>query len=187
VVGGGQTELKPQAPAPAPPAPAPPAPAPPAKDGAANAPAPPPAVPAPPAPKDEAAGAAKDQDQLQGTWQVVEFVQDGFTTPAEAAQEIKMTFKGDRMSLVGPEGKGGISIGKREFSYKLDPAQKPKILEVSPLDGPFKGKMAPAIYELNGDELKICMPNADVKTPPAELKSTKGSKVGLFVLKRVKP
>ena len=125
--------------------------------------------------------AKKDSEGLQGTWEVVEFTADGKSFPEEFRREIRITFKGDKMLILE---RGGT--GKREYSFKLDPSKKPKAIDVTPLDGPFKDKTAPAIYELKGDELKLCMPNQETKDRPTEFKAAKGSKLGLFVLKRSK-
>jgi uncharacterized protein (TIGR03067 family) len=124
--------------------------------------------------------AKKDQEGLQGTWEVVEFVTDGKPVPEEKRKEIKVVFKGEKMTLTGPGG-----IGKREYSFKLDPGKNPKAIDVTPLDGQFKGKTVPAIYELKGDHLKLCIPNRG-KERPAEFKTAEGSNLGLFVLKRSK-
>ena len=125
--------------------------------------------------------AKKDSEGLQGTWEVVEFTADGKLYPEEIPKEIKLTFKGEKMLISGPGG-----IGKREYSFKLDPSKKPKAIDVTPLDGPFKDKTVPAIYELSGDELKFCMPNQETKDRPTEFKASEGSKLGLFVSKRSK-
>jgi len=128
----------------------------------------------------QADDAKKDQDGLQGSWEVVELVMDGKPAPEATRKEIKIVFKGEKMTLTGPEG-----IGKREFSFKLDPSKKPKSIDFNPLEGQFKGKTSPAIYELKRDELKLCMPNRG-KERPTEFKAGEGSNLGLFVLKRSK-
>jgi uncharacterized protein (TIGR03067 family) len=123
--------------------------------------------------------AKKDLEELQGDWEVVEFIADGKPSPEEVCKEIKIVFKGEKMQLSGPG-----EIGIREYSFKLDPSKKPKAIDVTALDGPFKDKSVPAIYELEGDELRFCMPNQETKDRPTEFKAAEGSKLGLFVLKR---
>ena len=125
--------------------------------------------------------AKKGSEGLHGTWEVVEFTADGKPAPEEFRKEIKITFNGEKMLISGPGG-----IGKREYSFKLDHSKKPKAIDVTPLDGPFKDKTVPAIYELKGDELKFCMPNEETKDRPTEFKAAEGSKLGLFVSKRSK-
>ena len=123
----------------------------------------------------------KDADKIQGTWEAVEMTIDGRPIPAEEVKEIQIVFTPDKMQLVGKAG-----IGKREYTYKIDPDTKPKSLDTTPLDGPFKGKTGPAIYELDGDNLKLCIPNKETKDRPADFKAEQGSNLGLFILKRAK-
>ncbi len=129
-----------------------------------------------------AADDSKDKDQILGTWQVSSMELGGNPAPEDATKEVRFEFTADKMILSGMRGPE-----KREYTYKLDPTTKPKAIDTSPLDGPFKGKTGPAIYELDGDTLKLCIPNKETKDRPSEFKSPKGSQLGLFVLKRVKP
>ena len=122
-----------------------------------------------------------DRAKIQGTWEVVEFVVNGQTIPEEQSKEMRLAFTEDKMTLTGSNGQN-----KREYTYSLDPAAMPRAIDTSPLDGPFKGKKGPAIYELDGDSLKLCIPNKETKDRPTEFKSPKGSNLGLFVLRRVK-
>jgi uncharacterized protein (TIGR03067 family) len=73
-------------------------------------------------------------------------------------------------------------------SYKLDPTKKPKEIDLTPLDGPAneKGKTGRAIYSLDGDVLKICMPGSlATGERPTELATKEGGKTSLFIFKRV--
>ncbi len=126
-------------------------------------------------------GAKKDQEQIQGTWEATEMVMNGRPAPDEVRKGITFTFAGDKMTLTGPGG-----IGKREYQFKLDPTKKPKAIDTIPQEGPFKGKSGPAIYELKADTLKLCIPNQITNERPKAFESTKGSNLGLFVLKRAK-
>ncbi len=127
---------------------------------------------------DDAAG---DQQKLQGKWTAAEFIVNGEQVP-ESREGLTITFTGDTMLLTGPGG-----IGRREFKIKLDPSKSPKAIDTIAQDGPFKGTSNPAIYELDGDVLKICMPNEQTTERPKEFESPAGAKLGLFVLKRAKP
>ncbi|MEK6236079.1 MAG: TIGR03067 domain-containing protein, partial [Planctomycetales bacterium] len=84
--------------------------------------------------------AKKDQDALQGTWRGVEFVASGKPVPKEAAERITFVFEGNKMTLSGTDGPQ-----KRTFSFTLDPSKNPKAIDVSPLEGAFKGKTSSAI------------------------------------------
>jgi uncharacterized protein (TIGR03067 family) len=129
----------------------------------------------------QADDAVGDQQKLQGKWTATEFIVNGEQAP-ELREGLSITFTGDTMLLVGTGG-----IGKREYKIKLDPSKTPKAIDTIAQDGPFEGKSSPAIYELDGDALRICMPNKETTERPKEFAAPKGSNLGLFVLKRSKP
>jgi uncharacterized protein (TIGR03067 family) len=122
-----------------------------------------------------------DRKKLQGSWEVREFVINGESMPEVDRSKIKIVFLNDSMKLAGPGG-----IGTREYIYKLDSSKVPKAINTIPQDGPFAGKIGPAIYELKDDTLRLCMPNRETNDRPKEFKAPKGSELGLFVLKKSK-
>jgi len=67
------------------------------------------------------------------------------------------------------------------------PTGEPKVIDLKPLYDPFKGQTCPGIYELDGDTLKLCLPNEPLAARPTELKAGAGSRLCLFTLKRSKP
>lgn len=123
----------------------------------------------------------KDQDKMQGAWQVVEFIADGKTIPEDIRSKLVVVIKDDRIELTGFGG-----VDKRELAFKLDPTKKPKAMDVTPQDGPYKGKTNPAIYDFDGDSLKLCMSNRPTTERPTEFKAEAGSNLGLLVLRRAK-
>lgn len=48
---------------------------------------------------------------------------------------------------------------------KLDPAQKPRALDIRATDGPNKGKTKRAIYEFKDGRLRICLAQPEKKRP----------------------
>jgi RNA polymerase sigma factor (sigma-70 family) len=116
-----------------------------------------------------------DKELLQGKWDITEVVSDGMAT--DNLKDVQAVFEKERFSLVGP-------AGKREFRFKLDPAKKPKAIDLAALDGEFKDKSARAIYHLEGDSLRLCMPNEITDNRPTEFVSKEGSKLLLMTLKR---
>jgi uncharacterized protein (TIGR03067 family) len=127
-----------------------------------------------------AAPTDKPKDNLEGTWEVLEFVMNGDEMPEKERKAMRFVVKGDKLSLSG--------LGdKREFTVKLDPTKKPKAIDFVSIGGPYDGQTGPGIYDLDGDALKLCVPNAPTKDRPTEFKSEKGAVLAYMVLKRMKP
>jgi uncharacterized protein (TIGR03067 family) len=115
--------------------------------------------------------AKSDQDKIQGTWVCESAVRDGESLPADGVKSIKITFKGDKATMLA----GGDK--KKEATFKLDPGKKPREITLSPTDG---GKEQKGIYAFDGESLKIC---AGEERPP-EFTAKEGTKRMLMVLKR---
>jgi uncharacterized protein (TIGR03067 family) len=107
-------------------------------------------------PGDAKTTAAKEElKKLEGAWVVVSREANGKKTPEEQSKG-KLVFKGDRISVCGPDGE---VIG--EASLTIDPTKKPKHLDLTITKGTgdfkkYEGKKSLAIYELDGDTLKAC-------------------------------
>jgi uncharacterized protein (TIGR03067 family) len=114
-----------------------------------------------------------DAEKIQGTWEVVRVVTTDKSPPKETKEKTRVIIDARFLRFV---------VGKKgEFpeKYTLSPQKKPKGITLGPTDE--KG-----IYELSGDDLKVCVPtgkNKEVKEFPN--KPTEG--VMLIVLKRTKP
>jgi uncharacterized protein (TIGR03067 family) len=120
----------------------------------------------------------KDSKALNGVWlpQSGEFAGNKF--PDEILKTIKLEIK---------DGTYTVTAGKEvdKGTAKIDAAKKPKEMDISGTDGPNKGKSFPAIYELDGDTLKICY-DLSGKERPKEFKSELGTMTFLVTYKRVK-
>ncbi len=124
--------------------------------------------------------AKKDSEALQGTWMAVVLERNGQKAPERVVKNFKVVFKDDKM-IVNP------GSDNRTSTFSLDPSKKPKWMDNTPEQGPAKGKTLPAIYELDGDNLKICFDNEGVSDRrPSDFKTTPRSGLALFVLKREK-
>lgn len=126
-------------------------------------------------------GTKKDQDALQGTWTFSEFVANGRPIPDEARQGLKLVFQGDKASLGA-----GNEADRRNFVFKLDPTKQPRTIDMTAQEGTYKDKVVQGIYELKGDELKLCLPNKDDVPRPTEFKAPENSRLVFMVLKRAK-
>lgn len=120
-----------------------------------------------------------DIKQLQGTWEVVEFTANGKVIPEEGRQGMKFEVT-DATMRISARGRDS------SFQIQLNPSATPKTIDYTPQDGPFKNKINYGIYELQGDELKLCMHNKDADKPPMSFKSAEGDNLALFVLRRKK-
>jgi uncharacterized protein (TIGR03067 family) len=120
---------------------------------------------------------ADDWKRLAGTWKI-----DSATLNGEDATAGLKTGV-----LTIEEGKYKIDFGGMPDAgtVMLDPAKKPKAMTITGTDGPNKGKTIPAIYDIDGDTLKVCY-TLDGKEPPKEFKSTAETKTLLVTYKREK-
>ncbi|HJZ59542.1 MAG TPA: TIGR03067 domain-containing protein [Gemmataceae bacterium] len=123
-------------------------------------------------------GDAKDGDAIQGIWlpSAAEF--GGKMFPEEVRKTIKLVVEGDKYT---------VTVGKEvdRGTVKLNPAAKPKELDITGTDGPNKGMTILAIYERDGDTLRVCY-DLSGKSRPTEFKTKEGTQLFLVTYKREK-
>ena len=73
-----------------------------------------------------------------------------------------------------------------EGMLKLDPTAKPKAVDIMYTSGPVKGETDKAIYEIDGDTLKVCYSLEPDAERPTEFASKPDGKVFVLSYKRVK-
>ena len=124
-------------------------------------------------------GDAKDGDTIQGTWLPSTAELGGKMFPDEVRKTIKLVVKEDKYT---------VTVGKAvdRGTVKLNPAAKPKELDITGTDGPNKGKTILAIYERDGDTLRICY-DLSGKNRPTEFKTREGAPLFLVTYKRKTP
>jgi uncharacterized protein (TIGR03067 family) len=125
------------------------------------------------APKDEAA-----KKELDGTWSVMSSESDGRKASKDDIKMVRLVFAGATLTTK----RGDKSA---ESAIVIRPGEKPKEIDVIPGDGPDKGKKLQGIYELNGDNLRICLSKPGKKRP-TEFTSQADSGRVLIVLNRTK-
>jgi uncharacterized protein (TIGR03067 family) len=125
--------------------------------------------------------AQEDLDKLQGTWVLTAMEKNGNAAPEYVLGKLAVTFKGDTMVM-----DGSFAAVKPEFTVKLDPSKKPKAIDATPLSGEFKDKTVLGIYQLEGEELKICLPKQGDKERPSDYKSPEGSDLAFMTFERSK-
>jgi uncharacterized protein (TIGR03067 family) len=121
----------------------------------------------------------KDSDATQGTWLASAAEMGGKPFPDEVRKSIKLTIKDDKYTVM-------VGNNPDQGTVKLDPSAKPKAIDITGTEGPNKGKTFLAIYELDGDTLKVCY-DLSGKSRPKEFKTTEGTLLFLVTYKREKP
>jgi len=124
------------------------------------------------------AGPNDDAKAVQGAWTPVKAELGG----KPMADEVLKT-----ISLKLEDGKYDVHVGDApdRGTYALDPTARPKGMTVTGTDGPNRGKTFPAIYDLEGDTLRICY-DLSGRARPTEFKSTAGTRIYLVTYSRKK-
>ena len=126
-----------------------------------------------------AAGSPDDDAKaVQGNWKPVK---------AELAGQPMTDAVLKSISLKLDNGKYEVFVGDKpdRGTYTVDSASKPKGMTITGTEGPNIGKTFPAIYELNGDTLRICYDLSGAKRP-TEFKSVAGTQLYLVTYDRKK-
>src|SRR5215469_6334938 len=100
----------------------------------------------------------KDLERMQGDWACDSYTTDGMELPADNAQALFRTIKGDTYAVF----RFKKQIGKG--TLKLDAGKKPKAIDALP-DGSSKPLLG--IYEFDGDKLKLCFAGPGKDRPTA--------------------
>jgi uncharacterized protein (TIGR03067 family) len=127
------------------------------------------------APKADAVKA--ELKKFEGTWKLVSADLDGNEAKPEDVKAYSLVVVRDEFTL-----KFGTETHKGKF--KIDPAKKPKAIDVDFTEGTLKGSKVLGVYEMEGDTRKSCFadPGAD---RPSDFTGGKGKY--LWKWKREKP
>jgi uncharacterized protein (TIGR03067 family) len=120
---------------------------------------------------------ADDAKAIQGTWQPVKGEVGGTAMKEEVLKIISMKLEGGKYEVKAENMDKG--------TYKIDPSAKPKTIDVAGVEGPNAGKTLLAIYELDGDTLRICY-GLGGSPRPKEFKSPAGTPTLLLSYERKK-
>lgn len=124
------------------------------------------------------AGAQKDQDLLQGRWNLVGVEKGGEKVEEEKIKEVAavLTFTGDKINFKTPKKESqGI--------FALRPDQKPREIDITIQGNDKTGK---GIYLLQGSDLRICIDVSGQADRPSEFKTQANSPHVLYLFKRSK-
>jgi uncharacterized protein (TIGR03067 family) len=102
----------------------------------------------------------KGLEKAQGAWSLTSLTVEGKEIKDAKG---KLTLKGDKYTFMsGPITNSGV--------YKADASKTPTTLDIVCTEGPDKGKTLPAIFEVTGDTMKVCL-NIKGKDRPTEFAS----------------
>ncbi len=117
--------------------------------------------------------------RFEATWRFVSIEIEGTVLPEEAFKDDTLTLKGKQFSSTV---RGKTNTG----AFKIDPTMTPKTIDITMTDGSGKSVTQKGIYELDGDNQKICI-SAPGKPRPTEFVAMPDSGRIIEVLKRAKP
>lgn len=103
---------------------------------------------------DKATKELTEKDSLIGVWVAKSVERDGKSAPAEVVKSMRLTFQKDKVLIRGNFN----SDREDEVPYKIDPKATPKTWDFAP---PGETKPILPIYEIKGDELKVCLRHAN--------------------------
>ncbi len=124
------------------------------------------------------AAVKKDLEKLRGTWRYESLVVEGTKADEDDFKNARLVCEGEKFTM-------NDGTATYRGTLHLDPAKKPRTIDVVFTDGPEKGKTSFGIYEVEGDTFKVCIGLAG-KERPTEFVSKPGSGHVLEVLKREK-
>ena len=93
--------------------------------------------------------AGEEVKKLEGTWVVHSATRDGKTL--NHLKGGQMVFAGDKLTIKPAAG------DDEKVTYKVDPSQKPKAMDLDPENKKLKADWGKGIYELDGNTLKLCL------------------------------
>lgn len=119
-----------------------------------------------------------DGQAIQGNWRPLRAELGGVRMSEAVVKTIRLKLeRGKYEAFVGDEPDRG--------TYVLDSKARPRAITVSGTEGPNRGKTFPAIYELDGDTLRICYDLSGAKRP-AKFETTAGTRLYLVTYSRLK-
>src|SRR5438132_1521534 len=100
-----------------------------------------------------APGADKAREELvkfQGAWIMAAETAGGIAAPEKKLKGRKLVIKGNQYFSESP------ATGGEKGTFTLDPSKRPRTIDSTPSEGINRGRKRLAIYEIDGDTLKVC-------------------------------
>ncbi len=120
--------------------------------------------------------AKKETAKFQGAWNLSAITYDG----EELKLKFKIVFKGDEGVV---KGNDKVADEYAKIKFKLDPAAKPRSIDITVTGGTQTDSGMKGIYEFKDGDLHICA-KVFGDGRPSEFSSAEGSNIVLLVLKK---
>jgi uncharacterized protein (TIGR03067 family) len=117
-----------------------------------------------------------DKAKLKGKWQMQSFVGETTKGPEETSKVVLEI--GDDKTTLYVDGKM-----VRERPFTVNPGAKPK--EIDLVDSKDLSQKSLGIYELDGDNLKLCVSEGKNAKRPSEFKPDRESRATVLTFKRI--
>ena len=124
--------------------------------------------------------ARKDLDKLQGEWVMAALEVDGKQVPEEKLRGTTLTIKGDKYIVK-------VKDTSHEVTFKLDPSQDPRAIDMFLPNGTDAPKLSPGIYRIDGDTFQLCRAQAAEQPRPRDFGTWPNTGVFLVTWKRTAP
>ena len=118
----------------------------------------------------------KELARFAGNWDLSSLTYDG----EDHKLKFTIAFKGTEGKV---EGNDDIKRQYAKIKFKLDPVAKPAAMDITIADGSQTDATMQAIYELKGDELRICAKVVGAGRPK-DFAAPEGSSCVYLILKR---
>jgi uncharacterized protein (TIGR03067 family) len=129
----------------------------------------------------EGRGAGDERDELQGVWAATAGEIRGKPATTEEIKGTRFTFKGNKLLVRSPT----LGVRELEGTFEADRRESPRGVDIDliKLDGIWYG-----IYEIKGDELRICYRiGGKPENRPTTFATAETESLIVIVFKRQKP
>ncbi len=124
--------------------------------------------------------AKQEWARFEGTWLRVAYEADGLKVPQKTVQRFRLILQRDGKYMVKVDNQVVV-----EGTAVIDPTRKPKTVDMTPTTGRTKGQLLRGIYELDGDDYRLCYAPAG-KPRPETFTAKAGTSHVLAVYRREK-
>jgi uncharacterized protein (TIGR03067 family) len=121
-----------------------------------------------------------DLKSLQGDWEMLSLEIGEQLVPAEKLKGTTLTVKGEMYTVV-------TKRTRQEVTFKLDPTQKPKAIDMTFPDGTEAPKVGKGIYKIEGDTWTICRSQSNQGDRPTSFVTSRMNDHFVVVWKKKNP